>query len=87
MNSEPGRDSLGTNADDTGQGRAEYASRREALARLGRFAYVAPALTLLAEPRLAHAAYGLQQAGNGSGSQNHGHRHGHHHSHDGGLLG
>src|SRR4029453_5631504 len=30
-------------------------ARREVLATIGRFAYVAPALALLAEPRFAHA--------------------------------
>jgi hypothetical protein len=33
-------------------------ARREVLATIGRFAYVAPALALLAEPRFAHAGYG-----------------------------
>jgi hypothetical protein len=33
-------------------------ARREVLATIGRFAYVAPALALLAEPKFAHAGYG-----------------------------
>jgi hypothetical protein len=37
---------------------AEAATRRETLSRLGRFAYVAPALALLTEPDRAEGAYG-----------------------------
>ena len=44
--------------EDAGRDDAEAASRRDVLAKLGRFAYVAPAMMLLAEPGLAHAAYG-----------------------------
>ena len=33
-------------------------ARREVLATIGRFAYVAPALALLAQPKFAHAGYG-----------------------------
>jgi hypothetical protein len=43
------------------------ASRREMLAKIGRFAYVAPALALLAEPK-AVRAYG-SKPGNGFGDQ------------------
>jgi hypothetical protein len=47
------------------------ASRREILAKIGRFAYVAPALALLAEPK-AVQAYGTRP-GNGYGDTNHSH--------------
>jgi hypothetical protein len=42
-----------------GEARAEQTApaRREVLATIGRFAYVAPALALLAEPKFAHAGY------------------------------
>ena len=42
-------------------------ARREVLATIGRFAYVAPALALLAEPKFAHAGYG-RGGGDGGGS-------------------
>jgi hypothetical protein len=54
--------------EDAGRGDAEAASRRDVLATLGRFAYVAPALMLLAEPGLAHANYGgVPNGGVGNG--------------------
>ena len=37
---------------------AQNDARREVLAKIGRFAYVAPALVLLTEPKQAHATYG-----------------------------
>jgi hypothetical protein len=40
------------------EARPEHTDRREVLATIGRFAYVAPALALLAEPKFAHAGYG-----------------------------
>ena len=46
-------------------------SRREILGKIGQFAYVAPALALLAEPK-AVAAYGTRP-GNGYGDNNHVH--------------
>jgi hypothetical protein len=42
-------------------------ARREVLATIGRFAYVAPALALLAQPKFAHAGYG-RGGGDGGGS-------------------
>jgi uncharacterized membrane protein YgcG len=42
-------------------------ARREVLTTIGRFAYVAPALVLLAEPKFAHAGYG-RGGGDGGGS-------------------
>lgn len=36
---------------------AQSGARREVLAKIGRFAYVAPALALLTEPKQAHAGY------------------------------
>lgn len=47
------------------------ASRREVLAKIGRFAYAAPALALLAEPKSVQA-YGTRP-GYGYGDQNHYH--------------
>jgi hypothetical protein len=47
------------------------ASRREILAKIGQFAYAAPALALLAEPK-AVDAYG-KRPGYGYGDQNHEH--------------
>jgi hypothetical protein len=41
-------------------------ARREVLATIGRFAYVAPALALLAEPKFAHAGYGRGGGDGGS---------------------
>ena len=45
------------------------ASRREILGRIGQFAYAAPALALLAQPK-AVDAYGTRP-GNGNGDTNH----------------
>ena len=42
-------------------------ARREVLATIGRFAYVAPALALLAQPKFAHAGYG-RGGGDGGGT-------------------
>ena len=42
-------------------------ARREVLATIGRFAYVAPALALLAQPKFAHAGYG-RGGGDGGGN-------------------
>ena len=47
------------------------ASRREMLTKIGQFAYAAPALALLAEPKTV-AAYGSRR-GNGWGDTNHHH--------------
>jgi hypothetical protein len=47
------------------------ASRREMLAKIGHFAYAAPALALLAEPKTVDA-YGTKP-GNGYGDTNHHH--------------
>ena len=41
-------------------------ARREVLATIGRFAYVAPALALLAQPKFAHAGYGRGGGDGGS---------------------
>lgn len=51
------------------------AARREVLARIGRFAYAAPALALLAEPKRAQAGYGRggTRPGYGYGDKNHTH--------------
>ena len=50
------------------------AARREVLAKIGRFAYVAPALALLAEPKAAQAGYGRStKPGWGFGDKNHKH--------------
>jgi len=69
---EPDRDVPGMDEADKDQDGAEGASRRDVLATLGRFAYVAPALTLLAEPGLAHANYGgVPNGGNGKGNGGH----------------
>ena len=46
-------------------------SRREVLAKIGRFAYVAPALALLSEPK-SGGAYGTKP-GWGYGDKNHEH--------------
>jgi hypothetical protein len=51
------------------------AARRELLAKMGRFAYVAPAVILLAEPKGAHAGYGRgEKPGWGFGDKNHKHK-------------
>jgi hypothetical protein len=49
------------------------AARREALAKIGRFVYVAPALALLAQPKGAQAGYGRggTRPGWGYGDKNH----------------
>lgn len=49
------------------------AARREVLATIGRFIYVAPALALLAQPKAAQAGYGGggTRPGYGYGDQNH----------------
>ena len=51
------------------------AARREVLAKIGRFVYVAPALALLAEPKGAQAGYGRvgTKPGWGYGDKNHSH--------------
>jgi hypothetical protein len=47
-------------------------ARREALAKIGRFVYVAPALALLAQPKGAQAGYGRgTRPGYGYGDPNH----------------
>ena len=46
------------NREVAGEVRPEQTDRREVLATIGRFAYVAPALALLAQPKFAHAGYG-----------------------------
>ncbi len=61
-------DPLGGDATDRGPG---VDTRREAMAKIGRFAYVAPAMALLTEP-LAAAAYGVRP-GYGHGDRNHVH--------------
>ena len=50
------------------EARPEHTDRREVLATIGRFAYVAPALALLAEPKFAHAGYGRGGGDSGGGS-------------------
>lgn len=63
--------------DEVGEAQREApdAARRELLAKIGRFAYVAPALALLAEPKRAQAGYGGGGAkpGYGYGDSNHTH--------------
>jgi hypothetical protein len=54
------------NREVAGEVRPEQTDRREVLATIGRFAYVAPALALLAEPKFAHAGYG-RGGGDGGG--------------------
>lgn len=51
------------------------AERREVLATIGRFIYVAPALALLAKPKASQAGYGGGGAkpGWGKGDKNHAH--------------
>ena len=51
------------------------AARREVLVKIGRFAYVAPALALLAQPKAAQAGYGRggTKPGWGYGDKNHKH--------------
>jgi hypothetical protein len=56
-------------------------ARREVLATIGRFAYVAPALALLAEPKFAHAGYGRGGGKGGGWGKKHHYRHRHHHRH------
>lgn len=73
MAPEPDRDAPHTDAAGVERHRAEAqdTSRRDVLETLGRFAYVAPALTLLAEPGLAHANYGgVPNGGVGQGNGN-----------------
>ena len=50
-------------------------ARREVLAKIGRFAYAAPALALLAAPQRAQAGYGRggTKPGWGNGDTNHNH--------------
>ncbi len=64
------QDTSHTDREDTGEARSEQTApaRREVLATIGRFAYVAPALALLAEPKFAHAGYGRGGGGDGGGS-------------------
>jgi hypothetical protein len=54
-------------------------ARREVLATIGRFAYVAPALALLAEPKFAHAGYGRGGGKGGGWGKKHHYRHRHRH--------
>jgi hypothetical protein len=54
------------NREVASEARPEQTDRREVLATIGRFAYVAPALALLAEPKFAHAGYG-RGGGDGGG--------------------
>jgi hypothetical protein len=73
--SQPGEDCMqdtpnsANDREAAGEARAEQTApaRREVLATIGRFAYVAPALALLAEPKFAHAGYG-RGGGGGGGS-------------------
>jgi hypothetical protein len=55
------------NREVASEARPEQTDRREVLATIGRFAYVAPALALLAEPKFAHAGYGRGGGGGGDG--------------------
>ena len=55
------------NREIAGEVRPEQTDRREVLATIGRFAYVAPALALLAQPKFAHAGYG-RGGGDGGGT-------------------
>jgi hypothetical protein len=50
-------------------------ARRQVLAQIGRFIYVAPALALLAQPKAAQAGYGRAgtKPGWGYGDKNHSH--------------
>ena len=45
----------------------DEAARRAVLAQIGRFAYAAPALALLAQPKHAQAGYGGGAGGSGGG--------------------
>ena len=54
------------NREVAGEVRPEQTDRREVLATIGRFAYVAPALALLAQPKFAHAGYGRGGGDGGS---------------------
>jgi hypothetical protein len=55
------------NREVASEARPEQTDRREVLATIGRFAYVAPALALLAEPKFAHAGYGRGGGDSGGG--------------------
>jgi hypothetical protein len=61
--------------DEVGEVQQDHpdAARREALAKIGRFIYVAPALALLAQPKGAQAGYGRggTKPGWGYGDKNH----------------
>ena len=62
--------------DKAGEGQSDRtdAARREVLAKIGRFVYVAPALALLAQPKGAQAGYGRgTKPGWGFGDKNHKH--------------
>jgi len=62
--------------DEAGEVKHDHpdAARRELLAKMGRFAYVAPAVVLLAEPKGAHAGYGRgSKPGWGFGDKKHKH--------------
>jgi hypothetical protein len=56
------------NREVASEARPEQTDRREVLATIGRFAYVAPALALLAEPKFAHAGYGRGGGDSGGGA-------------------
>jgi hypothetical protein len=73
-----------TDREEAGEARSEQTApaRREVLATIGRFAYVAPALALLAEPRFAHAGYG-RGGGKGGWGHKHHYRHRPRHRHHG----
>ena len=64
-----------------GEVRAEQTApaRRDVLATIGRFAYVAPALALLAEPKFAHAGYGRGGGKGGGWGKKHHYHHRHRH--------
>jgi hypothetical protein len=56
------------NREVASEARQEHTDRREVLVTIGRFAYVAPALALLAEPKFAHAGYGRGGGGTSGGT-------------------
>ncbi len=74
--STPGRDE-GRAPPQQEPGDGHEAARRAVLLKIGRFAYAAPALALLAQPRRAQAGYGSggggTKPGNGFGDKNHTH--------------
>ncbi len=62
------RDSL-SGSESSGNDTVADQERRDLLTGLGRFAYAAPALALLTQPKLAQADYGGARGGTRDGSR------------------